>query len=56
MYTSCYKTNIKHTLGGAELTGRGVPFVRPNGTAVKKIECGPTHVKPRAALFVFTTT
>lgn len=37
MYSPHYKVNRKDTLGGAELTGRGLSFIRPNGIAVKKV-------------------
>lgn len=37
MYTPRYKISVKYTLGGAELMGRGLSFIRPNGIAVKKL-------------------
>lgn len=37
MYSPHYKISIKYTLGGAELMGRGLSFIRLNGIAVKKL-------------------
>lgn len=36
MYKSHHKISGKDTLGGAELTERGISFIRPNGIAVKE--------------------
>lgn len=50
IYTPHYKISGKDTFGGAELTGRGLSFIRSNGIAVTKTEYGPAHVKPQAGM------
>lgn len=37
IYSPHYKISGKNTLGGAELMGRGLSFIRTNGIAVKKV-------------------